>query len=371
MRTPRFEQIDAGAGVMAEERRAAPAAVWRRHRVLGSVLLGLALVDLVVATQRHRWILFDPNDYREKVAACASAQHDVVAVGASTVAVGVDPSVLVGLTWHGRPLRRPYNLGLASATASEVWHAVEHGFTSPPRLLIYGVTVSDWNESHQEPNGPRQLMDLGDLASWVRRRPATSEWVARHFVQARIGRLWSLFHYREAIRTWAAVELDHWWPGLLPGAAAAARQRLAFARALERELDGFAVRPGLPGRLDDLEAAGALPAIHPYLEKYRLSPGGHLAYSERLLERSARQGVSVVLLEMPASVHLERMYPQAFAEYRRTLADLARRHGVPLLSASSAALALGDAEFADVIHLNAAGAARFSAWLRTALEKIA
>ena len=71
--------------------------------------------------------------------------------------------------------------------------------------------------------------------------------------------------------------------------------------------------------------AGALPTSFPFLEHYRIT-GGHLAYLERLLDwaQAARGGRRLV--DMPVSADLEeRMYPEAFALYRRALGEIAQR----------------------------------------------
>src|SRR5262249_39418107 len=139
-----------------------------------------------------------------------------------------------------------------------------------------------------------------------------------------------------------------------------------FTAALRRD-DGFAPRPDAQvRRLDQLKAAGSYgPPFH-FLDNYRL--GDHLACLRCLLDWCAERGVPVVLLDMPVSADLEeRFHPSAFARYREVLADLQRRRGARVLSASRAALGLTDADFADLIHLNASGTARLIAWLRRQL----
>ena len=331
-------------------------------------LVALLAVDLGVATHRDLWTLYSPDNYIERVEGCLHTAPDVVLVGGSTVSEGIDPAALAGLLWRGQPLQRPYNLGLPGATTSEVWHAVEHGLREPPRLVVYGLTASDWNDSRQEPHGPSALMSVSDVATWVAARPDSAEWVIRHFLQDHIARLWNLFYYRNGIRLWAIATADSLWPDLFPDAAAEAHENVAHARALRRA-DGFAPRLGFQqGRLDYVKAVGALPSSFPFLEKYRIT-GGHLSYLQRLLDWAEQQHVEVVLVDMPVSADLERMYPDAFASYRQTLAEVARQHHVPVLAAPRATVGLSDADFADLVHLNASGVARMSKWLRQTLEE--
>ena len=339
-----------------------------RHRVIVYFLVALLAIDLGVARHRDLWNVYSPDDYVERLEGCLNTAPDVVLVGGSTVSEGIDPAALAGLRWRGQPLQRPYNLGLPGATTSEVWHAVEHGLRTPPRLMVYGLTASDWNDARQEPHGPSALMNASDVATWVAARPDSAEWVIRHFLQDHIARLWNLFYYRNGIRLWAIATADSIWPDLFPTAAAEARENVAHAGALRRP-GGFAPRLGFQqGRLDHVKAAGALPSSFPFLENYRITDG-HLSYLQRLLDWAEQQHVDVVLVDMPVSADLEeRMYPNAFASYRQTLAEVARQHHLSVLAAPRATVGVSDADFADLVHLNVSGVARMSTWLRQTLE---
>jgi hypothetical protein len=342
---------------------------WRRYRVVLYLLLGLLAVDVVVATQRRVWRAYDPDEYRERLRNCRRRPHDLVLVGGSLVSEGLDPAALRGLRWHGREVEHPYNLGLPGGTTSEVWHAVEHGLAAPPRLLVYGITASDLNDHRDEPQGPRQLMDWHDLPRWVRYRPEAADWAPRQFLWERLGRLWGLYYHRNGIRLWAADRVERRWPGPFAGAAAEARQGLERSAALRRA-DGYAPDCDTQTRsLADLKAHGLSGPPIPFLDHYQL--GGHLRYLSRLLDRARGQGVAVVLVDMPVSADLEdRLHPEEFARYRAVLADLERQRGVTVLRAGRAAVGVDDTHFADLVHLNARGAARMSAWLRDQLAAV-
>jgi len=118
-------------------------------------------------------------------------------------------------------------------------------------------------------------------------------------------------------------------------------------------------------RLDRLKAAGATLPPFPFLDGYRL--GEHLAYVHRLLDWAEQHAVAIVLVDMPTSADLERRFSSEFAAYRSALAELERSRGVRVLRGNRQALGLGDADFADLIHLNAQGRERFCAWLRNRL----
>ncbi len=338
-----------------------------RFRVVLYLVLGLAAVDAAVAARSRVWRAYDPDEYREKPRACRSRANDLVIVGGSPVCEGLDTARLAGASWRGKTLETAYNLGLSGATTSEVWHAVAHGVGAPPRLLVYGITASDLNDGRDEPEGPRVLMTAGDVAVWLRLRPEAAEWCLRHYTRGRFNRAWSLFHFRNGIRLWAADCVERLRPGTCPEAAEEAREGLRYADALRRP-DGYAPRPDFQaGSLVHMRAVGKVPERFPFLEKYRV--GGHLRYLHRLLDWAEAGGVDVVLVDMPVSAELERRFEAAFATYRATLAEVERTRGVTVLRASRAAVGLDDEDFADLIHLNARGADRLSDWVRGHLSE--
>jgi hypothetical protein len=275
--------------------------------------------------------------------------------------------VISGVCWHERPLERVFNLGLAGATTSEVFHAVEHGITTPPRLLVYGITASDLNDARDEPHGPRALMNLRDVTTWVQLRPRAREWCLRQYVRGRCQRLWSLWHFRNGIRLWAADRLETLRPGICPETAAEARSGLRFNMALST--DGFAPRPVFQGpTLGQMKAAGSVSPRFHFLENYRL--GGHLRYLQRLLDWAEARGVEVILLDMPVSDVLEdHMHAPAFTAYRQALADVEQTRKVRVVRVTRQTAGLTDDDFGDLIHLNPSGARKLSLWLRDMLGR--
>jgi hypothetical protein len=327
-------------------------------------------MDLLVAANAGRWRDYAADPYRARLEACGGRPWDLVVVGGSPAMCGFDPAVLEGARWKGRPLDRVYNLGLPLATASEVSLAVEHGLRRPPpRLLVYGVSATDFNEDRVEPQGPRRLMDVGDVVRWSRGRPEAAGWCLRHFAEEHAERAWGLYYQRNAIRLWAAEQADRLWPGACPAAAAEARATREAAAGL-RASHGFQAATD-NDRLDRLKAAGRIDASSlPFMEHYRLDDAGYLRCLGRLLATAGRRGVTVVLIDMPVPADLDvRLYPREYAAYRAALAAAARGRGVRLLSATRQAVGLTDADFSDLVHLNREGAARLSAWLRRELEE--
>jgi hypothetical protein len=341
---------------------------WGACRVVVYLLLALLGLDLVVVAHSRLWRDYDIDPYDQHLDACRQP-WDLVLVGASPVMYGADPAVLSGTRWRGQRLDRVYNLGLVLATASEIYLAVEHGLAHPPRLLVYGVSATDFNDDRVEPHGPRHLMSLGDALRWSCDRPDAAFWCAGRFASHRVRGLWGLYAYRDGIRLWAADQAERICPGACPEVAGEARAKLA-ANAAVRAAHGLrtpAVSPET--RLDCLKAAGKVTGSLIFMERYCL--GAYLRYLDRLLDDASRRGIPVVLVDMPVPADLDqRLYPGEFQAYRAALAAAAKARGVTLLSATREAVGLSEAEFADQVHLNAGGAARFSAWLRRQLEQM-
>lgn len=340
-----------------------------RFRAACYLLAALAALEVVVRLQAPRWRAHDPVFYRERLAACRRGRWDLVVVGGSPVMSGIDVGVLDGLRWQGRALAKSFNLGLPLATTAEVWHAVEHGLARPPRLLVYGIAATDLNGSRREPNGPRHLMTAGDVVRWAHTRPDQVGWGLWNHVAERVASLWALSYYRGGIRLWAADRIGARWPGLCPEAVAEARLNLARTALLDSPR-GFAPPAPAPAslRLDWIKASGQPVPRFPFLDGYQVGP--YLPYLDRLLDWGQRQGVQVVLVNMPVTADLEARFPEVFTTYRAALTEAAGTHGVRVLWPTRAEVGLTDAHFSDLIHLNADGMTRFSAWLRGALERL-
>jgi hypothetical protein len=339
----------------------------RRHRTM--VLFAALLVgtDVLIGRFAAVWDRHSPDDYAARVTACAREPRDLVFVGGSPVAEAIDPDRVAGVVRGGRPLASVYAVGLSGATTSDVYHAVLRACPTPPRVLVYGVTASDLNDARHEPHGPHSLMTWGDLAGWVRLRPEAAEWAVRHFVQSRAGDVSNLFRYRHGIRMWATCRAEEAFPGSSPEAFREADELRERAGALATG-NGYAPARGFAvGRYDAVKAAGLPPQDFPYLRKYRT--GSHLKYLHRLVEWCAAGGTELVLLDMPVTADLEARFPAEFAEYRGRLAELERDRGVTVVRLTREAAGLTDAEFADVIHMNRAGAARFSDRVRAVLAR--
>lgn len=347
--------------VKALPRRSATTAWLQRHRTVVLFLLGLLILDLTVGRFHGLWQRHSPDDYAGRVQSCAERRRDYVLVGGSPVAEGLNPAI-VGTNG--------FNLGMPGGTTSDFYHAVIHACPAPPRLLVYGITASDINDGRAEPHGPHSLMTWGDLAGWVRTRPETSEWAVRHFLRGKLERVSSLFHYRHAIRMWAAIEAETQWPGSCPETLKEALEEQNYAAGLVTG-DGYSPRGGFEhARFTDHKAIGTkgtrFDHLH-YLHKY--GTGSHLKYLHKLVDWCCENGVELVLVDMPVTADLERMYAKEFAEFRTRLAEAERDRGLRVLRPTREELGLTDDQFADLIHMNRDGANRLSAWLKPRLPQ--
>lgn len=338
-----------------------------RNRTTVLFVALLFVTDWTIGRFAGVWDRHSPDDYATRVNACAREPRDVVFLGGSPVAEGIDPDRIAGVPWGGRPAASVYALGLSGGTTSDFYHAVLRGCPTPPRLIVYGMTASDVNDSRHEPHGPYSLMTWGDLVRWVRLRPESTEWVTRHFVLARIGQASNVFRYRHGIRMWAATEADRQMPGSCPEAIREADELRERADTLLAG-SGYAPARGFAiGRYDQVKAAG-LKKEFPYLRKYRT--GSHLKYLDRLIGWCNEREVELVLIDMPVTADLEATYSAEFAEYRSRLQEIERGRAVRVVRASREAVGLNDAHFADLIHMNRDGAQVFSEWVRRQLEAI-
>jgi len=336
----------------------------RRNRTLVYFAALLPLADVAVGRLADVWERHSPDDYAARVAACAREPRDLVFVGGSPVAEGIDPGRVAGVVRGGRALTSVYAVGLPGATTSDVYHAVLRACPTPPRLLVYGVTASDLNDARHEPHGPHSLMTWGDWFGWVRLRPESAGWVTRHFLRARAAGASNLVRHRHGIRMWAACRAEEVFPGEAPAAFREADELLERAAQLKSGNGYVPARGFAVGRYDAAKAAGVAPQAFPFMQDYRT--GSHLKYLHRLVDWCAAGGTELVLLDVPVTADLEAAFPAAFAEYRTRLAELERDRGVRVIRPDAG---LTDADFADVVHLNRTGAARLSNQVRDALAR--
>jgi len=334
--------------------------------VLLWLLAALVGLDCAVLAFDSTWRRYSPDDYRLRVEECASHPRDLVFTGGSPVAEGVDPEILGPIAWHGAEIGDHYNLGFSGGTTSDIYFGVRHACPAPPKVLVYGVTASDLNDSRHEPHGVQSLLTRADLQDWRATRPDAAEWATRHYAKGKLAQASALYRHRFGLRMWAADECERRMPGSCPESAAEAKRQLEIGAALQRGT-GYAPTRWFAGRrYSDMKAGGWVAPPFEYLARFQT--GSHLKYLHRLLDWAEEHGVEVVLIDMPVTADLEARHPAEFAEYRRHLADVERSRGVTVLQ--GAAAELDDGHFADLIHMNRGGAVRFSTWVRRELGRL-
>jgi len=354
-----------GKGIMAEIVAKPPS----RWRPIVRLLIAFVVLDLILLSFRDTWEQHSPDDYAERVNGCAEEPREFVIVGGSPVSEGFNPHVLAGFTWKGQTLQNGYAVGLPGATTSETFLATVHSCPTPPRVLIYGITVSDLNDSRREPHGPYSLMTRDDWSEWVSDRPKSAEWATRHYLQGKLSKISSLWQYRHGIRMWAAHTIDEAIPGTCPDSAREANELRRYSHLL-RTNRGYAPALGfVHGRYDVAKANGVTLSPFTFLDRYRT--GEHLTYLHKLAEWAEKHGVDLVLIDVPVTADLEARYPEAFAEYAVRLKEFETSHEARVIRANREVVGLTDADFADVIHLNETGARKLSLWLRHRLSTAA
>lgn len=364
---PRLPAGPKVGAVAVVETRSTPTSRRSRWRPVLGLLAGLAALDLGVYATADTWKRYSPDDYAERLAGCRSRPQDFVLVGGSPVSEGLDPGLIAGIDRRGTTLAHGYALGLPGGTVSDCYFAVKNGCPTPPKVLAYGATASDWNDSRHEPHGPYSLMTPGDVADWVATRPEAGEWVVRHYANGVCGKAWGVFRYRHGLRMWAADQAASLAPGACPEAAKEAAGNRAYSDAL-RAGDGYAPAAWFVSRrYDQMKQSGWVAPPFDYLARYRT--GSHLKYLHRMAEWCEERGTELVIVDMPVTADLEARYPAEFAEFRQRLTEVETARGLTVLRATREAVGVDDSHFADLIHLNGEGAKRLSVWVRDRLAE--
>jgi hypothetical protein len=337
-----------------------------RNRTVGLFVLFLVLADTGFGAFAPLWERYSPDDYTTRVRGCAARPRDVVFVGGSPVAEGLDPANLAGITWRGQKLADGYAVGLSGGTATDFYYATKRACPVPPRVIVYGITASDLNDARGEPHGARTLLGPADVLEVARTRPDAAEWTTRHYLEGKLGAASNVYRYRHAFRMWAATRADALVPGCCPEALRDATDQREHADDLtgptgHAPLRGYATR-----RYDVMKLFGAVPPFG-FLNNYRT--GSHLRYVHKLADWCSERGVELVLVDMPVTADLEARHADAFAEYRVRLAELERERGLKVIRGARAGAGLTDEHFADLVHLRPDGCRKFNAWLRARLEE--
>lgn len=335
----------------------------RRGRVIFWYLTILIAAEVAFGAFEPMWQHYSPDDYRLRVDECAREQPGIVFVGGSPVAEGIDPNEIGPLRWQGEEPLRSYSLGFSGGTASDFYFGLRHACPIPPKLLVYGMTASDFNDSRHEPHGVQSIMTADDVRDWRSTRPDAAEWLTRHYAKGKLAGASSLWRNRFGIRMWTANECERLAPGSCPESAAEAERQRTIDDDLHRGTGYAPTRWFATRRYSEMKQAGWVAGPFAYLANYQT--GSHAKYLNRMMDWAAEANVEVLLVDMPVTNDLETRYADEFVRYRDLVGSIARSRGVPILHGTEANL--DDSHFADLIHLNRDGCVRFSGWLRREL----
>ena len=336
-----------------------------RNRTVLLFLLFLFLADFGLGALAPLWDRYSPDDYTARVGGCAERSRDLMFVGGSPVTEGIDPAQIAGVAWRGRTLSDAYAIGLHGGTATDFYYATKRACPTAPRVIVYGATASDLNDSRNEPHGTRSLLAPRDVREIATTRPDAANWTVRQYVTSKVSQASNVYRYRHGVRMWAATQAEAVFPGSCPDALVQATEQRDHADDLARCGTGYAPLKGYTlSRYDQMKAAGHAPPPFAFLNNYRT--GAHLKYVHKLADWCRDRDTELVMLDMPVTADLEAKYAAEYAEYRARLADVARDRGLKLIQGKDAGLT--DADFADQIHMTQEGCRKFSLWLRGRLE---
>ncbi len=339
-----------------------------RWRVVLGCSLTLLLVDIGVRLTQPTWSKYYPDDYAERVKGCAKQRRDIVFVGGSPIAEGINPDHLGAINMQGAIIDDVYCVGLSGGTTTDVYFGIKMACPLPPKVLVYGMTASDINDSRHEPHGVHSLLNWADLQDWQKTRPESAEWVTRHYAKDRATNLWATAQNAHAMRLWAAIQLSSLVPSACPETVAEAERQSQQYNDLTSK-SGYVPTPWFASRqYDQMKAGGWQQPPFEYLARYKT--GSHIKYLERLLDWAEQHDVLVVLVDMPTTADLEARHPAEFAEFRKRITEVSQRRCVRLLYADRASTGLNDSHFADLIHLNRSGSDTLSRWMGDELRKL-
>jgi len=337
-----------------------------RNRTTILFVLFLILGDFGVGLLAPLWDRYSPDEYTTRIGGCAVRPRDVVFVGGSPVAEGIDPSVIAGINWRGHSLTSAYAVGLHGGTTTDVYHATKLACPTPPRLIVYGLTATDLNDGRNEPHGTRDLLGPADVIEVARTRPEVGEWTARHYLEEKVNKAANIYRYRHGIRMWAATQADAIFPGSCPDTIREADKLRTHAADLARGTGYAPLELYTHINYAQLKATNVAPPPFNYLDHFHT--GSHVKYLHKFADWCTANNIELILVDMPTTADLEVKYAAEFAEYRERLAEVERARGLRVLWQTRVSAGLTDEHFGDLIHMRQEGCRQFSLWLRKQLE---
>jgi len=272
-----------------------------------------------------------------KQLAAEGASIDVVFLGSSVVALGIDP-----IEFNEADGLVAYNAGLNGAAVSglERWAFDVVLPQLQPTVVVIGLTTRDLNDHGRLSADFLQSMEIADgWKDFEERNPF------ERFIDA-VQDSSALVRIRPLLRT-PATTVRH----ALRGNGDPGLEAGPFGSEGEPSTIPY-----------DAEAWTSLWAID-HLNDYSMG-GQELAALDQLLTRLNSEGFEVVLAEMPVLPEYIAVQPggaEALAEFRQAVQEIASAHDVEFLSPESD---FGPNDFRDPAHLNLAASGEFAASLR-------
>lgn len=216
-----------------------------------------------------------------------------------------------------------------------------------PSLLLCELSPQQFRRAVSSRLGATTIFwDINDLAKNISQKRPDSTRAIPMFLRREVGQYWITLRYREALRQWIQQALrlidkpsipmlgdypGHWNRRSTASLADPARRKSLVQRWLQRN-----VHDGQYSKID-----------------HRL-----VARLDQTLLQCRQYNIPIVLYEMPLSPALkQKMPPDVYREFYALVADLARKHQVPLYLIDDLGLKLGNEHFADAVHMNRHGAA--------------
>jgi hypothetical protein len=297
---------------------------------------------------------------------------DVVFLGNSRVHDGLVPSVFAeGLSQRwGRPATA-FNLGLMNAKAEEFAALVRSHFPDPPpRRVIFGISGTEFTNTHDFQYASRFLWSAGDFGRYLERTPSGQIELSHveSWLESELCDLWYVFAERDVLRT-ALIErlqdrMHDWFDAPVPRAKRAVRVRIGrYNRADALSNDGYYDEPGEQSSLARLLARGDDVRIPPYSldDSSELEQGADFTLMREVIGELQARGCLVAVAEVPPSPWLQEQVPTFHGElFRERMAAFADSVGVLFVPMRPSDTFLIDASYVDANHLNRAGAQRFS-----------
>jgi hypothetical protein len=327
-----------------------------RLRFVGALLATVLLAELIARALAP--LLPPPNvgfpmEFERQLALVDAREGriDTFIVGASEVAVGVDPAALAEQSDAVDAAHTVWMAGIGADTIAALTRDIAVRHHGAGRVIV-GLTSREANASDAD----RSARDAALLDLVAYRDAAGSMRPLDHLDRAASDAS-ALMRHRDRLRRPLQVVRD-----LRNGTMAVA----------PLEIDAFGMHTDRLNIPSYAESPGHYEQERQAMARYRLDTDA-LADLESVLREVREQGVEVVVVQLPVyERHYLALHPglvESDAEFVAATRQLAERAGARYLDPRSTLDWDDPALWADMNHLNGSGTARLTAWLATQLDE--